>query len=68
MVSTDLKILIDYVKKNYEETVIVLYNKEILKTINTLSFVIEHMEKELRNKCMYLSESEWDSCHILKNK
>jgi hypothetical protein len=68
MVSVDLKILIDYIKNKYGETKIVLHNKEILKTINTLSFVIDHMEKELRNKCMYLPETEWESCHILKNK
>jgi len=68
MVSLDLKILINYIKNNYEATKIVTHNKEILKTINTLSFVIEHMEKELRNKCIYLPETEWDTCHILKNK
>lgn len=68
MVSADLRILIDYVKSKYEDTKIVSHNKEILKTINTLSFVIDHMEKELRNKCMYIPESEWESCHILKNK
>jgi len=68
MVSLDLKILINYIKNNYETTKIVTHNKEILKTINTLSFVIEHMEKELRNKCIYLPEPEWDYCHILKNK
>lgn len=68
MVSSDLKILIDYIKNKYGEDKIVLHNKEILKTINTLSFVIDHMEKELKNKCMYLPESEWETCHILKNK
>jgi REP element-mobilizing transposase RayT len=68
MVSADLKILINYVKNKYEDTKIVSHNKEILKTINTLSFVIDHMEKELRSKCMYIPESEWESCHILKNK
>ena len=68
MVSTDLKILIDYIKNNYGKDKIVLHNKEILKTINTLSFVIDHMEKELRTKCMYLPEAEWETCHKLKNK
>jgi len=68
MVSGDLKILIDYIVQKYGETKIVSHNKEILKTINTLSFVIDHMEKELRNKCMYLPEAEWESCHLLKNK
>ena len=60
--------IIDYIKDKYGETKIVLHNKEILKTINTLSFVIDHMEKELKNKCMYLPELEWESCHFLKNK
>jgi REP element-mobilizing transposase RayT len=68
MVSADLRILIDYIKTKYSQTKIILHNKEILKTINTLSFVIDHMEKELKNKCRYLPEAEWDSCHILKNK
>lgn len=68
MVSADLKFLINYIKNKYGETKLVLHNKEILKTINTLSFVIDHMEKELRNKCMYLPEIEWESCHFLKNK
>ena len=68
MVSADLRILIDYIKTKYGETKIVLHNKEILKTINTLSFVIDHMEKELRNKSMYLPDAEWETCHILKNK
>ena len=26
------------------------------------------LEKELKNKCRYLPEAEWESCHILKNK
>jgi hypothetical protein len=68
MVSTDLKILIDYIKTNYDKNKMLSHNKEILKTINTLSFVIDHMEKELKNKCIYLPEAEWESCHILKNK
>jgi len=66
MVSLDLKLLIDYIKIKYEKTKIVLHNKEILKTINTLSFVIEHMEKELRNKCIYLLDTEIETCHKLK--
>lgn len=68
MVSADLKFLIHYIKTKYGDTKIVSHNKEILKTINTLSFVIDHMEKELRNKCMYLPEVEWELCHFLKNK
>ena len=65
MVSADLKILINYINSKNNFT---LHNKEILKTINTLSFVIGHMELELRTKCLYLPESEWETCHVIKNK
>jgi hypothetical protein len=68
MVSADLKILVEYIKQKHEKTNLVLHNKEILKTINTLSFVIGHMEIELRTKCLYLPEGEWETCHVVKNK
>lgn len=68
MVSADLRILIDYVEQKYSSSNIVLHNKEILKTINTLSFVISHMESELKAKCFYLPKEEWESCHFIKNK
>jgi hypothetical protein len=68
MVSGDLKILIDYIIQKYGETKIVSHNKEILKTINTLSYVINHMENELKSKCMYLPENEIESFHIIKFK
>jgi hypothetical protein len=67
MVSADLKILINYINsKNILFNA--LLNNEILKTINTLSFVIGHIELELRTKCLYIPESEWETCHIIKNK
>ena len=68
MVSFDIKILLDYIKHKYEATNVILHNKEILKTINTLSYVIGHMESELRTKCLYIPENEWESCHVIKNK
>ena len=58
MVSNDIKILLDYINKNKNNNGIILYNKEVLKTINTLSFVINHMETELRNKSLYLAEKD----------
>jgi hypothetical protein len=69
MVSADLKILLEYIKKKYDHIIDknILHNKEILKTINTLSFVISHMESELKSKCFYLQESEWDNFHVVKN-
>jgi hypothetical protein len=66
MVSADLNILIEYIEKKFQDKNFVIHNKEILKTINTLSFVINHMENELKAKCMYLDESEWESCHFVK--
>jgi len=45
----------------------IFHNKEILKSINTLSFVIGHMETELRTKCMYADKKEWDSFHYIHN-
>jgi len=68
MVSADLKILLDYIDQKYKDNKLIPHNKEILKTINTLSFVISHMETELRTKCLYLPENEWETCHIVKNK
>jgi hypothetical protein len=66
MVSADLAILIEYIEQKFKDQNFVIHNKEILKTINTLSFVINHMENELKAKCMYLDESEWESCHFVK--
>lgn len=68
MVSEDLKILIEYIEQKYGQTKIVSHNKEILKTINTLSFVINHMESELKAKCMYLPENEIENYHFIKIK
>jgi hypothetical protein len=64
MVSSDLKILLSYIKNSSNA----VHNKEILKTINTLSYVIGHMELELRTKCLYLPDNEWEGCHVVKNK
>jgi len=68
MVSADLRILINYIKIKKEKDNFIFHNKEILKTINTLSFVIGHMEQELRTKCLYIKEAEWETCHVVKNK
>ena len=65
-VSNDLKILIDYIEQKYGANKIVLHNKEILKTINTLSFVINHMESELKARCLYLPENEIEINHFVK--
>lgn len=66
MVSADLSVLIDYIKSKYIDQKTIIPNKEILKSINTLSYVINHMETELKTKCMYLEESEWKKIILLK--
>jgi hypothetical protein len=65
MVSHDLLVLIYYIEDedfnniNKNESL-----KDILKSINTISFVINHMESELKSKCLYQDEEIWDSFHI----
>ena len=66
MVSADLAILIEYIDQKFKDQYFVIHNKEILKTINTLSFVINHMENELKSKCMYLDEKDIEKCHFIK--
>jgi hypothetical protein len=65
MVSHDVSSLISYIENNYKENSIILHNKEILKTINTLSFVIGHMEGELRAKCLYNDPKDWEKYHYI---
>ena len=69
MVCADINVLINYIKlKNSNNDEYFYHNKEILKSINTLCFVIGHMENELKTKCMYLEKSEWEKFHISKKK
>ena len=66
MVSHDVESLIYYIdnsNNNYNNSI--THNKEILKTINTLSFVIGHMEGELRAKCLYNDPKDWEKYHYI---
>ena len=67
MVSHDVESLISYIEKNYKNNSIIMHNKEILKTINTLSFVIGHMEGELKAKCLYNDPKDWEKYHYINN-
>merc|ERR1711991_124164 len=42
LVEADLEALLEYIKNNYKENII-NHNKEIIKCINTLCFVLKHM-------------------------
>ena len=66
MVSADLIILIDYIKNKFNENKLIIPNKEILKSINTLSFVVEHMYSELKSRCLYLKDDEIEKEHFIK--
>jgi hypothetical protein len=65
MVSHDVSSLISYIEANYKTNSLILHNKEILKTVNTLSFVIGHMEGELRAKCLYNDPKDWEKYHYI---
>ncbi len=65
MVSHDVSSLISYIENNYKTNSMILHNKEILKTVNTLSFVIGHMEGELRAKCLYNDPKDWEKYHYI---
>ena len=65
MVSHDLLVLIYYIEDEEFENISKNESlKEILKSINTISFVINHMESELKSKCLYQNEEIWDNFHI----
>jgi vacuolar-type H+-ATPase subunit I/STV1 len=65
MVSYDLDMLIKYINSyNFKNLKKNDYLKEILKSINTLSYVINHMENELKAKCLYQEKTKWDSYHV----
>ena len=66
MVSHDVESLIYYIENNNNNSNnSITHNKEILKTINTLSFVIGHMEGELRAKCLYNDPKDWEKYHYI---
>ena len=66
MVSADLIILIDYIKQKFNESKLIIPNKEILKSINTLSYVVEHMHSELKSRCLYMKDNEIEKEHFIK--
>lgn len=68
MVSLDIKTLKEYINNNKTNDSIIIPNKEILRSINTLCFVINHMYMELKTKCLYLTEEEYEKMHFIKIK
>ena len=66
MIKADIQVLLNYIKLNFNDSEKIEHNKEIQKSINTISFVISHMEQELKNKCLYQDKSDWETFHFTK--
>jgi hypothetical protein len=66
MICADIKVLLKYIEIYFKSKKEIIHNKEIQKSINTISFVISHMDQELKNKCLYQDKSEWESFHFTK--
>lgn len=68
MVSRDLFTLLKFIDSEHFKNIPKNEKiKEVLKSINTLSYVINHMENELKAKCLYQDKSKWDSYHIVNH-
>jgi hypothetical protein len=67
MLTADIKIIIDYILANYSKEDNMTYNKELLKCINTLNFVIKHMYDEYNSVCMTINVDEYDN-YFVNNK
>lgn len=65
MVYSDINALLKCINKYYSDKK-VIQNKEIVKCINTISYVIKHMYEELHNLCMYCNRNDHDKYHVIK--
>lgn len=65
LVEADIESLLEYIKNNFKDNII-NHNKEIIKCINTLCFVIKHMSSELNSLCIYCEPDEYDNYHFNK--
>ncbi|ULY68475.1 hypothetical protein [Chlorella virus XW01] len=61
MVSFDILQLLNYLNSD------IVNHLEILKSIKTLAFVINHMKNELSIKCLYCKPNEIEKNHIVNN-
>lgn len=65
MINADCTALLFCISEYYSEDE-EIQNKEIVRCINTISYVIRHMYDELNNLCLYSSRSEHDKFHYIK--
>jgi hypothetical protein len=67
MLTADIKVIIDYIELNHPNIEKITYNKELLKCINTLNFVIKHMYDEYNVICMTIEPSQYNK-YFVNNK
>jgi hypothetical protein len=65
-ICADIDSLILFIEYNYKNVETFNHNKEIMKCINTIYYVIKHMKVELKNLCLYCDKSEWEQKHFIK--
>ena len=67
MVICDLQQIINFISKNKDSDSLQL--NDFSKSINTISFVINHMYKELNSRCLYIKlDKEIEKEHVSKHK
>lgn len=67
MVMADIDMLMNYLtyhKMQQQDSNKLVHNQEIIKCMNTISFVIKHMYEELNNICLYVDKSQHNKYHI----
>ena len=65
MIYADIEALIKCLNKFYKQEMV--SSKEVIKCVNTISFVIKHMYEELNNLCIYVDKKDHEKYHILNN-
>ena len=65
MIYADCNSLLFCINKYYHNE-IEIQNKEIVRCINTISYVIRHMYDELNNLCLYCKKCDHDKHHFIK--
>jgi len=65
MVYADCDALLECMKLYYTDEV-EIQNKELVRCINTISFVIRHMYEELNNLCLYSNRNDHNKFHFIK--
>lgn len=66
MIHADCDALLECINLYYKDDN-EIQNKELVRCINTISFVIRHMYEEINNLCLYSTREEHDKFHFIKS-